>query len=98
MSLFDGRLGPIWEQNPNMLVPYYLIHSYLYYEKDEPIITDVEYDLICKTLEEKWDQVKHRHKKLINKSSLNAGTGYYIKKYPEIVKGAAESLKKEMNK
>ena len=68
----------IWRTNPNMLVPYYLMHSYLYYVMNEPIIEDIEYDEICRELKEKWDSVNHYHKHLIDKQSLGAGTGYQL--------------------
>ena len=31
-----------------MLVPYYLMYSYLNYKKNESIVNDAEYDIICK--------------------------------------------------
>ena len=65
--------------NPNMLVPYYLMHSYLYYELNEPIISDAEYDELCRELKDKWDSVEHFHKHLIDVNSLGAGTGYQLK-------------------
>ena len=43
----------VWEKNPNMLVPYYLMFSYLYYEKDVSLIEDTEFDKLCQTLLEK---------------------------------------------
>ena len=95
MSLFDNI--PIYDENPNMLVPYYLMHSYLYYIEDSPIVSDGEFDHICKMLLEKWDKIKHFHKHLINKDDLIAGTGYALK-YPERVKNAAKHLLKERKK
>ena len=62
----------IWRVKPNMLVPYYLMHSYLYYEINDSIITDYEYDEI-------WDSITHYHKHLIDVDALGAGTGYQIK-------------------
>jgi len=81
----------IYDDNPNMLVPYYLIHSYLYYEKDNPIVSDEEYDRICKMLYESYDTVKHCHKHLIDKESLLSGTGYHLK-YNSRIRGAAIQL------
>ena len=81
----------IYDDNPNMLVPYYLIHSFLYYEKDDPIIGDEEYDRICKMLYDVYDTVKHHHKHLINKDSLLAGTGYHLQ-YNARIEGAAAQL------
>lgn len=80
----------------NYLVPLYLVHSYLYYVLDKPIIPDSEFDKICKALFEKWDVIDHPHKKLINKESLKAGTGYYLK-YPLRVIGSAKYLLKNQN-
>ena len=33
----------IWVQNENMLIPYYLMFSYLYYEKNISLIDDAEF-------------------------------------------------------
>ena len=86
----------IYDKNSNMLVPYYLMYSYLYYEKDSPIISDAEYATICKRLHDEWDDIEHYHKHIIDKENLVAGTGYSIK-YPTIVKDSALLLK-EKNK
>ena len=71
-----------------MLVPYYLMHSYLYYVMNEPIISDIEYDELCKELKDKWDSVEHYHKHLIDKQSLGAGTGYQLEYNKRIEHGA----------
>ena len=71
-----------------MLVPYYLMYSYLYYEKNESIVNDAEYDMICKRLYDEWENVEHYHKHLVDRDSLIAGTGYTIV-YNERIKGAA---------
>ena len=75
----------------NMLVPYYMVYSYLYYVENISYVSDKEYDFICKTLYEEWDNVNHFHKYLIEKESLLSGTGYYLT-YPDRVKYAALSL------
>ena len=33
-----------YQNNPNMLVPYYLMYSYAYYKENESLISDAEYD------------------------------------------------------
>ena len=81
----------IYNDNPNMLVPYYLMYSYLYYKKNESIVNDAEYDMICKRLYDEWNDIEHHHKHLVDRDSLIAGTGYYIK-YDERIKGAAIAL------
>ena len=80
--------------NPNMLVPYYLMYSYAYYQENESLITDSEYDQICQDLITNWNNITHWHKPLLNLESLKAGTGYDIK-YPPRVVGAAIALIKE---
>ena len=83
----------IWETNPNMLIPYYLMFSYLYYEKNISLIDDGEFDKMCKTLLEKYDDLEHMHKHLVTKGDLTAGTGYGIK-YTEMIKNSAMTLER----
>ena len=78
----------VWEKNPNMLVPYYLMFSYLYYEKNVSLIEDTEFDKLCQTLLEKYDNVEHMHKHLVSKEALTAGTGYDIV-YTNMIKDSA---------
>ena len=82
----------IWEQNENMLIPYYLMFSYLYYEKNISLIDDAEFDGMCKTLLNKLDSLTHMHKHLVKKESLTAGTGYDIK-YTNLIKDSAMRLR-----
>ena len=83
----------IWDKNPNMLIPYYLMFSYLYYEKNISLIDDGELDKMCRTLLEKYDDLEHMHKHLVTKGDLTAGTGYGIK-YTEIIKNSAMTLER----
>ena len=76
-----------------MLVPYYLMLSYLYYEKNISLIDDTEFDQMCKTLLEKYDEVEHMHKHLVKKENLTAGTGYDIK-YTNMIKDSAMELQR----
>ena len=77
-----------------MLVPYYLMFSYAYYQENESLVSDAEYDQICKDIITNWNDITHWHKPLLNLESLKAGTGYDIK-YPNRVVTAALSLIKE---
>ena len=77
-----------------MLVPYYLMFSYAYYQENESLIPDAEYDQICQDLITNWNDITHCHKRLLNLDSLKAGTGYDIK-YPERVVNAALALIKK---
>ena len=83
-----------YQNNPNMLVPYYLMYSYAYYKENESLISDTEYDDICKQIIEKWDNITHWHKSLLTLDALKAGTGYNIE-YPNRVISAAKLLIKK---
>ena len=83
----------VWETNPNMLISYYLMFSYLYYEKNISLIEDTEFDQMCKTLLEKLDGLTHMHKHLVKKENLTAGTGYDIK-YTNMIKDSAMELQR----
>lgn len=74
------------------LVPYFCMSSYLYYQKDKQVLSDGDYDKLCKRLLENWGKVKHPHKWLIKKADLAAGTGYAMRWYavPTMTISAAE--------
>jgi len=56
----------------------YLIHSYLYYECDESIIPDSEFDQLCRRLLMNWSTQQSAYKKYISKHDLEAGTGFTL--------------------
>ena len=89
--MFDERAAEIFAKNINMMVPWYLMAAYAYYEQDNPILSDSFFDDLAKTLLAVWDDVEHRHKQYITTDMLNAGT--YVGKYPGIVEGAVEQLR-----
>ena len=72
----------------------YLVHSYIYYHLDGSIISDGKYDEMAKYILEHWNELEHPHKKLIDKSSLEAGTMLLREdEYPTIVKDTARMVK-----
>ena len=85
--------------NDGVLVQWYLILSYAYYIEDLSLVTDTEYDNICRRLLDKFDEIEHHHKHLISKDDLEAGTGFALSKedYPQIVIGAAKQLREELD-
>lgn len=89
---FDEHAANIFAKNINMMVPYYLMASYAYYEKNDPIFSDSFFDAMAKTMLECWDDIEHYHKSFITKDDLEAGT--YLGKYPSRVEGALRSLRK----
>jgi len=72
--MYDKKVIRYIYGQENLLVPWYLIASYAYYVKDNPIISDGLFDKICKDLLQHWDKVEHYHKYLVDKESLDAGT------------------------
>lgn len=77
--------------NSNMLVPFYLMCSYAYYEEDNPIVSDAFYDKLARKLLKEYDDIDHRHKDLIDKDALEAGS--FLGKYPSIVQGALQAFR-----
>ena len=71
------------------LVNVYLMASYAYYHLHESPMTDEEFDLLCYLLIERYDQITHQHKHLLDMEALKAGTGFHISEYPMMVKHAA---------
>ena len=61
-------------ENPNMMVPWYLMAAYAYYQEDNPILTDELFDALAKRMLESWDTIDHFHKHLITEGDLEAGT------------------------
>ena len=72
------------------LVPFFCMSSYLYYKQNKCVLTDGDFDLLCKRMLENWDDIKHPHKYKIRKKDLEAGTGYAMV-YTNMIVGSAES-------
>lgn len=82
-----------FERKRNLLVPWYLTASYAYYIRDASIMSDGDYDSLCARLDREWDRVEHRHKHLIDRDWLSAGTCFLRREqYPTITKSAACGL------
>lgn len=95
MNLDAKAQGSI-KDKPNLMVPWLLMASYLYYHENESLFSDEYYDALSKELLLKWDEVEHRHKHLITKEDLMAGSLYKLKEldYPSMCRGAALYLAK----
>lgn len=75
----------------------YLVTSYLYYHCDISVISDEEYDDICRELHDGFEDIEHPHKHLLDKDSLAAGTAYHLTAtdYPFIVRNIAMAERME---
>ena len=80
--------------NPNMLVPYYLMLSFAYYKQDDPIVSDAFYDKLARKLLKEYDNIEHYHKHLISKDDLKAGS--FLGEYPSIVEGGLNSFRSKL--
>ena len=81
-------------RKPNLLVPHFLIHSWLYYVADQPLIQDATFDHLVVQLDARWDSIEHPHKALIDRSLLKSG--FYLA-YPSIVEHSAAALREMLN-
>jgi hypothetical protein len=84
------------KRSENLLVPWYLMASYLYYVRDVSILSDAMYDRICFELDENFSRINHWHKSYVDRKQLKAGTGFALKwdKMPDRIRGAANLLAK----
>ncbi len=74
--------------HPNRLVSYYCMSSYLYYDKGKNVLTDGDYDTLCKRILKEWDNITHQHKYKLSKEALSAGTGYTMN-YTKLIMDSA---------
>lgn len=91
--MLDNHAAKLFADNINMMVPWYLMASYAYYQEDDAILSDGFFDDMGKTMLACWDDIEHFHKELISKDDLTAGT--YLGEYPERVKGGLLSVREE---
>jgi hypothetical protein len=91
--MLDNYAAEIFAKNINMTVPYYLMASYAYYVQDDPIFTDGFYDSLAKQILDNWDNISHRHRDVLNKDNLAAGS--FLGEYPSIIEGALSSLRSQ---
>ncbi len=56
------------------MIGQYLIHCYLYYILDQPVISDAEFGQLCKDLQARYDKIDHPHNHLISKADLRVAT------------------------
>lgn len=91
--MLDEHAAKIFEQNINMMVPWYLMASYAYYKEDDAILSDGFFDEMGKTMLAVWDDIEHFHKEYISVDDLQAGT--FLGEYPSRVQGALAEVRKK---
>lgn len=80
-----------WRRPLSWKFSIYMVTSFLYYQMNRSVITDSEFDQLCKELDAGYDDFEHQHKHLVDREQFAAGTGYAIK-YPLMVQGAARHM------
>jgi len=90
--IYDKQCREITGNNPNMMIPWYIMASHAYYTQDDPILSDGLYDELAQTMLKTWDTLEHMHKHLITKEDLRAGT-LLCRELPQRIEHAVEALR-----
>lgn len=92
----DASCAATIAQHPNTAVSWFLMASYAYYVLDRPLLTDAGFDAVCRSLEQNWSRITHRHQKLVGydpaKGRLTSGFHLRENQYPLIAISAARGL------
>ena len=91
--MLDNHAAKLFADNINMMVPWYLMASYAYYQEDDAILSDGFFDEMGKTMLAVWDDIEHFHKHLISRDDLTAGT--YLGEYPARVIDGLQAVRSE---
>lgn len=75
-----------------LLVPWYLLSCFLYYEVCRPVLSDYQFDMLARRLWDEWDEVEHFHAHLIDPNALLSGGSYLAGSYPLRTRQAAMQL------
>ena len=73
----------------------FLVHSFLYYQLNETIISDQEYDKLCLALKENIEthpQGSEAYLPLAQQALGSEASGFFIKKYPPAIISSALHL------
>lgn len=83
-------------RHPDSATSAYMILSYTYYHLNESVVSDTDYDDLCRYLLKNYNKITHPHKRYFTENDLESGTGFAIKDadYPTIVKVVANQLVK----
>lgn len=85
--ILDEELDRQITVQPNQIIKWFLMASWLYYINDISILSDERYDLLAKQIYDSWDDLSSMHKHVIRKDDLMCGSLYYLKDedYPTII-------------
>lgn len=76
----DQQMREEFKENPQCVIGYMLMASYLYYHKEgmEPILSDIVFDKACKWLYDNYNSVEHKFKDIIEREALQAGSLFAV--------------------
>jgi len=79
------------------MVATYLVLSYAYYIQDVSLVSDDDFDALCKELNkdsiwEQKDTQTHPHVGHVDRGALEAGSGYQLRNLPTMVITSAHQL------
>ena len=91
---YDQAARECFKNSPNTVISWILSASYCYYCRHTSLLSDDVFDKMCLYALNNYDTLKHRHKHLITKGMLKAGTAYNLRveDYPLIVRCSAEEM------
>ena len=95
---FDRYSRGLIADNPRLMVPWYLMASYLYYEHNTSILSDPWFDHLCARLLEWRPLLAHQHLHLVEPEALEVGTGFQLDfdNFPRLITDAARHLAKNL--
>lgn len=73
----------------------FLIHSFLYYQLGETVISDAQYDMICQELQNllsRHPEDQSEYRKIVEQSLGQEASGFSIKNYPPHIISSAIHL------
>lgn len=81
--------------SPNQCLSWWMVHAFLYYRLDSPILSDKDFDTLTSWVKMSWHSITHIHKNLVTLDNLNAGTAYNIE-FPLMIEGSANHVLREV--
>jgi NAD-dependent DNA ligase len=97
--MFDTEASRLISRNPHVIVPWILMAAYAYYIEDSPILSDGFFDALCRQLSETWDEIRHRHKFIIDRRSLRKSSSLHylgVDDFPNLAIDAAKAKIEEI--
>ena len=94
-TYYDAECLKAIEDAPNTSVAWWLMASYQYYIKDDPILSDGVYDAISNYITDNWGRITHRHKSLLLSPEVCRSSGHHLnaEDYPQIAVHAVKTLR-----